>query len=78
MLERDVPVVLGGGVIRAGDERLLAGIAEGLAEVAPRARIVRVDAPPIVGAGLLALESAGADRAALQRAHAGLADAFAP
>ncbi len=69
MLDREVPVVLGGGVIRAGDERLMSGIAAGLAEVAPLARIVRVDSPPIVGAGLLALESAGATRPALDRAR---------
>ena len=32
MLDREVPVVLGGGVIRAGDERLIAGITAGLAD----------------------------------------------
>jgi N-acetylglucosamine kinase-like BadF-type ATPase len=69
LLDRDVPVVLGGGVIRARDDRLLSGIAAGLAADAPRAAIVIVDAPPIVGAGLLALESAGATRAALDRAR---------
>lgn len=37
MLDREVPVVLGGGVIRAGDERLIAGIIAGLAEAAPLA-----------------------------------------
>ncbi|HEV7741429.1 MAG TPA: BadF/BadG/BcrA/BcrD ATPase family protein [Pseudolysinimonas sp.] len=69
LLGADVPVVLGGGVIRARDERLLAGITTQLAADAPHARIVIVDAPPIVGAGLLALESAGASRAALARAR---------
>ncbi len=72
MLDREVPVVLGGGVIRAGDERLMSGIEAGLAKDAPLARIVRVDSPPIVGAGLLALESAGATRAAVDRARAEL------
>ncbi len=76
MLDREIPVVLGGGVIRAGDERLMAGITAGLAESAPLARIVRVDAPPIVGAGLLALESAGAAPAALDRARAELTASY--
>jgi N-acetylglucosamine kinase-like BadF-type ATPase len=69
LLRQTVPVVLGGGVIRARDPRLLEGIAAGLARDAPRAVITFVDAPPIVGAGLLALESAGADRAAIDRAR---------
>ncbi|HTL41532.1 MAG TPA: BadF/BadG/BcrA/BcrD ATPase family protein [Pseudolysinimonas sp.] len=72
LLDREVPVVLGGGIIRAGDERLMRGISEGLAADAPHARIVIVSAPPIVGAGLLALESAGASPAALDRARAAL------
>ena len=76
MLDRDVPVVLGGGVIRAGDERLLAGITAGLAEVAPGTHIVWVDSPPIVGAGLLALESAAAGRPALERARDELTKAY--
>jgi N-acetylglucosamine kinase-like BadF-type ATPase len=72
LLDREVPVVLGGGIIRAGDERLMRGITEQLAADAPHARIVIVSAPPIVGAGLLALESAGASPAALDRARAAL------
>ncbi len=76
MLDREVPVVLGGGVIRAGDERLIAGIIAGLAEAAPLARAVRVDAPPIVGACLLALESAGAAPVALVRARTELTAAY--
>jgi N-acetylglucosamine kinase-like BadF-type ATPase len=76
MLDREVPVVLGGGVIRAGDERLISGIIAGLANDAPQARIVLAGAPPIVGAGLLALESAGAAPAALDRARAELTAAY--
>ncbi len=74
LLDRDVPVVLGGGVLRAGDERLMRGIREGLADDAPLARIVVADVPPLVGAGLLALESAGATREALLRARAELSE----
>lgn len=69
LTDRAVPVVLGGGVIRGGDERLMRGITEGLAADAPLAEIVHVIAPPIVGAGLLALESAGATHEALDRAR---------
>jgi len=74
LLDAEVPVVLGGGVIRARDERLLAGIKSGLATDAPKATIVIVDEAPIVGAGLLALESAGAQPAALDRARRELAE----
>jgi N-acetylglucosamine kinase-like BadF-type ATPase len=74
LLEAEVPIVLGGGVIRARDERLLTGIRTGLAADAPHATIVMVDAPPIVGAGLLALESAGATRDALDRARKELSE----
>ncbi|CAN5580818.1 BadF/BadG/BcrA/BcrD ATPase family protein [soil metagenome] len=69
LLERDVPIVLGGGVIRARDERLLEGISAGLLTDAPHAHVVILDLPPIVGAGLLALENAGATPDALTRAR---------
>jgi N-acetylglucosamine kinase-like BadF-type ATPase len=60
-----VPVVLGGGVLAAGDPRLLGGISAGLAASAPLAQIRLVRSAPIVGAAMLALESVGRDRAAL-------------
>ncbi|HWM33759.1 MAG TPA: BadF/BadG/BcrA/BcrD ATPase family protein [Pseudolysinimonas sp.] len=69
LLDTAVPVVLGGGVIRARDRRLLSRIAAGLAADAPAARMVIVDDRPIVGAGLLALASAGATAGALKRAR---------
>jgi N-acetylglucosamine kinase-like BadF-type ATPase len=69
LLGTPVPVVLGGGVIRARDERLISGIGAGLAADAPLATMVIVDHPPIVGAGLLALASAGATPEALDRAR---------
>lgn len=69
LLERSVPVVLGGGIARAGDERLFSGIRSGLAEAAPNARIEILDCAPIVGAALLALSEAGASSSALQRAR---------
>ncbi len=63
-----VPVVLGGGVLRSGNQRLLNGIQAGLADGAPLARIVPVSAPPILGAALLTLEAAGAAASALAAA----------
>ena len=72
LAEATVPVVLGGGVLRARDARLLAGVKAGLATRAPGAQVVVVDAAPIVGAALLALESAGAPPEAVDRARAEL------
>jgi N-acetylglucosamine kinase-like BadF-type ATPase len=69
-LSRDmVPVVLGGGVIASMHPRLMATIEAELAARAPFAVIHHVAAPPIVGAALLALESAGAGRGAVERAR---------
>lgn len=73
LLERAVPVVLGGGIIGSRDARLLTGVERGLAERAPRARIELVTAAPILGAALLALEGAGAGSDALEAARQGLA-----
>lgn len=68
--QRAVPIVLGGGIIRSGDARLLGGIDSRLAAIAPAARIEIVDCPPIVGAALLALDHAGGSAEALERARA--------
>ncbi|WP_245561860.1 N-acetylglucosamine kinase [Agromyces italicus] len=70
LLDREVPVVLGGGIARAGDERLLRGIRERLADAAPLARLSIVEAAPVVGAALLALDAVGAGATALARARA--------
>ena len=72
LLNAPVPVVLGGGVLAANDSRLLARIGWGLEEQAPNARLRLVTAPPIVGAGLLTLEAAGAEAGALARARSAL------
>ena len=40
------PVILGGGVITAGNELLLTGITRQLAEAAPAARVRVIDVPP--------------------------------
>lgn len=69
---REVPVVFGGGVARGRDPLLLQAIMAGLAERAPGARLEIVDAPPVLGAALLALGDGGADDVALARATASL------
>ncbi|WOH20710.1 BadF/BadG/BcrA/BcrD ATPase family protein [Paenarthrobacter sp. GOM3] len=64
-----VPVVLGGGVLAAGDARLMAGVERGLRELAPHAYMQLVTSPPILGAGMLALEAAGAAGPILDKAR---------
>jgi N-acetylglucosamine kinase-like BadF-type ATPase len=55
-----VEVLLGGGVIRSGDGKLMAAIEAGLREVGPSVRARLVASPPIVGAALRALDEIGA------------------
>jgi len=66
LLDVEVPVVLGGGVLAAGDPRLMAAISAGLATSAPSARIQLVRSRPILGAAILSLESVGRRGAALR------------
>lgn len=72
-----VPVVLGGGVIRSGDELLLERVRAWIAEVAPAARPEIYDGPPVVGAALLALDRVGASRAVRARARIEVGEAAA-
>lgn len=67
LLRSPVPVVLGGGVLAARHPLLLRAIDAGLAERAPRATTRVVSVPPLLGAGLLALERAGAPVGARER-----------
>lgn len=71
LLAEEAPVVLGGSVLAARHPRLDGRIAELLAARAPKARTVVVTAPPVLGAGLLALDAAGAppEAAARLREH---------
>lgn len=71
-----LPVVLGGGVLATGNARLIAGITAGLAARAPRARVELVQARPILGAAMLALESAGAGEDAIEAARMAILDRF--
>jgi N-acetylglucosamine kinase-like BadF-type ATPase len=54
-----VEVLLGGGVLQAGDGRLLAAIESGLREVGPAIAVRRSESLPIVGAALHALDELG-------------------
>ena len=70
MTQTDVEVLLGGGVLQAGDGRLLAAIEYGLRGVGPAIAVRRTESPPIVGAALAAIEELGAGldaRARLRR-----------
>jgi N-acetylglucosamine kinase-like BadF-type ATPase len=67
-LEREpVEVLLGGGLLRAGDERLLRAIVDGLAEVSGAVAVHATDAPPVVGSALSGLDRLGADDSAKDR-----------
>ena len=68
LLDAAVPVVLGGGVLAAGDPLLLDRIRDGLADRAPRAHLQLVTAPPIVGAVALVLRASGAGAEVVARA----------
>jgi N-acetylglucosamine kinase-like BadF-type ATPase len=72
LLGREIPVVLGGGILANRHERLWAALESELLARAPKAIITHVTASPIVGAALLALESAGAGGEALERAQSEL------
>ncbi|WP_443054766.1 N-acetylglucosamine kinase [Streptomyces sp. NBC_00691] len=73
LLEEEAPVMLGGSVLAARHPQLEERIRELLAERAPKAVIGFVTAPPVLGAGLLALDevAAGPEAAAGLREHYG-------
>ena len=62
-----VEVLLGGGLLRAGDARLLAGIVDGLAKVGNAIQVHTTDAPPVVGSALHGLDRLGAGEEAKDR-----------
>ncbi|WP_051466656.1 N-acetylglucosamine kinase [Actinomadura oligospora] len=61
LLDRPAEVVLGGGVLSARRPPLMEGVERRFAESAPHAELVVADAPPVLGAGLLALSELAAD-----------------
>ncbi len=64
------PVVLGGGVITAGNPLLMDSVLRQLAEAAPAARVRVIDVPPVAGAALLGLDRVNAPPAATARLRA--------
>jgi N-acetylglucosamine kinase-like BadF-type ATPase len=73
LLDGQVPVVLGGGVLAAGDPLLIAGITGRLAGQAPHAVIRVAGVPPVAGAALLGLDHLGAGPEAERRLRASYA-----
>jgi N-acetylglucosamine kinase-like BadF-type ATPase len=70
-----VEVLLGGGLLRAGDGRLLGAIEDGLRELGEQIVVHRTSSPPVVGAALYGLDALGADEEAGARAREQLAAA---
>jgi N-acetylglucosamine kinase-like BadF-type ATPase len=72
-----VEVLLGGGLTRSGDGRLIGAVQAALKEVAPAASVHATSSPPIVGAALLGLDRLEADTEAQARARHELGDLVA-
>ncbi len=69
-----VEVVLGGGVFDTTDTGFHDRVAAGIHDTAPRAVLVRLDVPPVLGAALIGLDAIGAPPSAL----AAVREAFGP
>jgi N-acetylglucosamine kinase-like BadF-type ATPase len=67
-----VEVVLGGGIFDTVDAEFHDRVAGGIHAVAPGALLVRLSAPPVLGAALLGLDFIGADDRAKERLRAAL------
>ncbi len=72
LLAEPVDVVLGGGLLQAGNERLLGRIDEQLLALGPKLHLHVADVPPVVGAALLGLDELGAGEEAKSRVRAEL------
>lgn len=72
LTKRDLHVVLGGGVLRGADARMLARIRNGIQAVAPDAAVLRLNAPPVLGAALIGLDELRASQSAHGRLRAAL------
>jgi N-acetylglucosamine kinase-like BadF-type ATPase len=73
LLDASFVVVLGGGVLRARHPLLMEAVEDGIRSAASKATITVVDAPPVLGAGLSALDAFGADSSAHAALREGLA-----
>jgi N-acetylglucosamine kinase-like BadF-type ATPase len=58
MLEDEFEVVLAGGLFRSRNRFVVDALEMAILRVAPRVRLVRLDAPPVIGAVLMAMELA--------------------
>ena len=65
-------MVLGGGIFDTDDAGFHARVAAGIHALAPRARLRRLGAPPVLGAALLGLDAIGAGEDAKDRLRAAL------
>jgi N-acetylglucosamine kinase-like BadF-type ATPase len=72
-----VEVLLGGGLVRAGNSALVAAVEAGLREVGPTITVRAAASPPIVGSALLALDELGAGPEAQERLRQALGEAVA-
>ena len=63
--DEPVEVVLGGGVFDTNDVAFHERVAAGVHQAAPRAVLVRLDAPPVLGAAMIGLDAIGAPPTAL-------------
>ncbi len=69
---RPFEVILGGGLFRADGGGLVEAVSAGVGELAPGATVKAIDAHPIVGAALLALDELDSEPAAKERVRRSL------
>lgn len=74
LVRSDVEVALGGAILRGGHEAFLRRIADRVHERVPGARLSPISSPPVVGAGLIGLDLAGAPARAAARLRDTLTD----
>jgi N-acetylglucosamine kinase-like BadF-type ATPase len=67
LADTDLEIVLAGSIYK-GSPLIADVMRETIQAVAPRARLVRLDAPPVVGGALLGMEQAGLDYSAVREA----------
>jgi N-acetylglucosamine kinase-like BadF-type ATPase len=72
MVDLDVHVVLGGGILNNEFPPFFERIDERLESVVPKAKVIILKTPPVVGAALLALDRADARQPAYRRVRDGL------
>ena len=72
LLDEPVDVVLGGGLLQAGNVRLDERIEGALHDAGPQLHVHAAEVPPVAGAALLGLDELGAGRDAQDRVRAAL------